>query len=388
MRIRNGGFFDTITGDIVPGKDIFVDKEVISDIREAEGNLDKDDLDLSEYFLFPGFVDAHNHLCFDIGDEVNQIAEPLGYQSLVAAKNARKAISSGVTLLRDAGEKEFVDLSLKRGINAGLILGPRLLVAGPGLMRTGGHMWFMGYEIDGEAEAQKGVRIHLKANVDYIKIFVSGGATSHYTDILTPELSKKEIEAIIGEAHMAGKKVGAHTHGGPAATWAIESGVDAIEHGCFLTEEQLQLMVKHGTFLVSTIGVQRAIRDHEANPEFFKAKAGRAYENHLDVVRRAIDLGIKIAVGNDTNHGCIVEEIEFLVKAGMPVSEAIKAATIGGATLCSLDSITGSIEIGKYADLIAFKADPLKDTSVLKSVEWVLKSGEVCKNPNGLLLRF
>lgn len=383
MKVRCGHLFDTSLGKFLENVDITVEKGKIVSVSEADNS--PVDEDMSNCFVLPGFADSHTHLCFDVGDEVKQIGEAAGYQALVAAKNARKAILSGVTTLRDAGEKDYVDFSVKRGIEEGLIPGPRMIAAGPGIMRTGGHMWFMGEEADGEAEVMKGVRRQLRSGVDYIKIFVSGGATSHFTGTVTPEMTKKEIETIIYEAHTAGKKVGAHTHGGDAATWAIEAGVDAIEHGCFLTEEQLLLMKKHKTVLVLTSGIQRAIRDCETNSDFMREKAGGAYDNYLSVIKRAAELGIEMAAGTDTNHGNIAEEALFLSNAGVSFAEAVKVLTINGARLCSLDTLTGSIEAGKYADMTVFEENPTNNISVLYNPSWVFKEGKIIKTPAGIV---
>ncbi len=384
MKIRCGAIFDPLAGDVKRGGDIFINEGKIEKITDIEGEAGREDLDLSGLYVLPGFVDAHNHLCFDVGDEVRQIGEHLGYQALVAAKNARAALRSGVTTLRDAGEREYVDFAVKRGIEEGLVPGPRLLAAGPSIMRTGGHMWFMGEESDGEAEVRKTVRRQLKAGVDFVKIFISGGATSQRTGTVTPEMTREEIAAIIYEAHTAGKKVGAHTHGGDAATWAVAAGVDAVEHGCFLTEEQLVMMKERGTWLVVTSGIQRAIRDCEENSSFVREKAGGAYANYLTVVKRAVELGLNIAVGNDTNHGCLAEEIVFLGKAGMTRRAALFAATLGGARLCGLEAEIGTLDAGKEADLIAFEHDPLTASYEKLFPAWVIKSGRVMKSPAGI----
>lgn len=385
MKIRCGAYFDVIKKKKVNEADLIIENGKIADISPVKGSLNAKDLDLSREMLLPGFIDAHNHLCFDVGDEVKQTNEALGYQALVGAKNARLAVNSGVTTLRDAGEKDYVDFSVKRAIIEGLIAGPRLVVAGPGLMRTGGHMWFMGREADGESEIRKEVRKQLRAGVDYVKIFVSGGATSHYTDVLTPEMTQREIEVAVEEAHMAGRSIGAHTHGGLAATWAIEAGIDAIEHGCFLNDEQISKMRERGTFLVSTSGIQRAIRDCTDNPIFMRQKAEKSFSIYQKTIGTAIRQGVCIAIGNDTNHGCIAEEIEFLIKAGSCVEDALASATITGAVLCGLDDITGSIDIGKEADIVAVRADPMKQIETVQNPSWVIKSGQILKSPRGIV---
>lgn len=382
MKIRCRAFFDVFEKQLIENAVIVVENGKICGIGTAKGfSAKEEDLNFPNKFILPGFVDAHNHLCFDVGDEVEQIGESLAYQALVGAKNARIAINSGVTLQRDAGEKGYTDFALKRAIMEGKIPGPRLYVAGPSLMRTGGHMWYMGEEVDGEDEVRKGVRRQLRSGVDFIKLFVSGGATSQHTGTLTPEMTKREIEVVIEEAHAAGKRVGAHTHGGIAATWAIEAGVDAVEHGCFFTEVQLNAMRDRGTYLVSTSGIQRAIRDFESNSSFMRSKAGVAYANYHNIIGKAIAMGLRIAIGNDTNHGCIAEEIEFLVKSGASVEDAICSATIVGTTLCERESITGSIEVGKEADLIVFDENPLEKIEVLRNPCWVFRAGNIMKSP-------
>ncbi|MEG1602394.1 MAG: amidohydrolase family protein [Cloacibacillus sp.] len=384
LKIKCGAVADLVSGKDEKNVDIYIQDGKIEKISKNTSEKAENEIDLSEYYIIPGFVDAHNHLCFDVGDEVKQIGEALGYQALIAAKNARIAISSGVTTLRDAGERGYVDFCVKRGVDEGLIPGPRLLAAGPGLMRTGGHMWFMGEEADGESEVRKAVRGQLKAGADFIKIFVSGGATSQRTGSVTPEMTREEIETAIYEAHAAGKKAGAHTHGGIAATWAIKAGVDAIEHGCFLTEEQMLLMKDNGTFLVVTSGIQRAIAECPENSPFMREKAAAAYANYLTVIKRAVQLGLRMALGNDTNHGCIAEEIAFVERAGMSRREALLAATRYGADLCGLESLTGTIEPGKEADLIAFASNPLTADIRELTPQWVIRSGKTLKTPHGI----
>ena len=157
-----------------------------------------------------------------------------------------------------------------------------------------------------------------------------------------------------------------------------------MEHGCFLTEEQLLMMRECGTWLVVTSGIQRAIRDCAGNSAFMREKAGAAYANYLSVVRRAVELGINLAVGNDTNHGCIAEEIAFLEKAGMERRAALLAATLGGASLCGIEEEIGTLDIGKEADLIAFERDPLTAAPRELVPAWVIRSGKVMKNPVGV----
>lgn len=381
FKIKCGMLLDPLSGTTKTDCELWIeDGKIIKQTQNSMTNADKE-IDLSKCCILPGFVDAHNHLCFDIGDEVRQISEPLSYQALKAAKNAKIAINSGVTTLRDAGERSYVDFSVKRGIIEGLIPGPRLIVAGPGVMRTGGHMWYMGEEADGKDDVRKKIRRQLKAGVDFIKIFISGGATSQRTESTTPEMTQEEIDVAIYEAHTVGMSVGAHTHGGLAATWAIEAKVDSIEHGCFLTEDQLVRMKQQDIFLVVTSGVQRAISECKENSDFIREKARVAYENYINVVKRAIDLGLRLAIGNDTNHGCIAEEIVFLEKAGLSRLDALRIATYGGATLCGLDKTIGSLDVGKEADIIAFGSDPLTCNMKQLSPQWVFRSGTLLKTP-------
>lgn len=383
-KIRCGEMIDLVSGKRRQNVDLWLINGKIGKISEKIGRAAEEEIDLSRFYVIPGFVDAHNHLCLRVGGEAAPMMEALAYQVLLAVKHARFALLSGVTTLRDAGERGYVDLFVRRGIEEGIIPGPRLLVAGPGFLQSCGRLWFMGREAGGHIEVRKTVRKQLKAGIDFIRIFVSGAGAAFSAEKTVPGSSREEIEAAVYEARAAGRNIGVQTHGGEAATWAIEAGVDAVEHGCFLTEEQLLMMRECGTWLVVTSGIQRAIRDCAGNSAFMREKAGVAYANYLSVVRRAVELGISLAVGNDTNHGCIAEEIAFLERAGMERRAALLAATLGGASLCGIEEEIGTLDIGKEADLIAFERDPLTAAPRELVPAWVIRSGKVMKNPVGV----
>lgn len=337
--------------------------------------------DLSELTVLPGLVDCHEHLGLDIGDEEAQSREPLEYIAAKAAGNARRILMAGITTVRDVGEKDLIGVSLRRAIEDGIIPGPRMLVAGRNIVRTGGHGWFLGVEADGADGLRAAVRTEVARGADLIKTMATGGVSTFGSDALAPEFTEREIQALVDEAHTRGRKVAAHAHGGPGLRAAIIAGADSIEHGTFLTEEDAELMVKHGTYLVVTTGVVDEIVSRSDVPEFMKAKLADADQGLRSMLARVRGMGLNIVLGTDLNHGRLFVEMRALVEAGYEPIEAIQAGTKHGARLCGLGDDLGTIETGKFADLIAVRGDPLQDIEALASVGFVMQSGRVATAP-------
>lgn len=378
--IKCGKLITTVDNEILNnGYIVIEDKKIIA----VETNpISTDDytsvLDFSNYTVMPGIIDCHDHLGIDLGDEVAQSKESLGYTAIKGVCTAKNVLKAGITTLRDVGEQGFLDTCWKRAIEEELILGPRILISGQFICRTGGHGWFFGQpEADGVDEIRKAVRRQIKAGVDLIKVMITGGMSTPGSDPLVAEYTKEEIATVIEEAHRANKKVAAHAHGGEGITWGIEAGIDSIEHGIFLTEEQIQMMVKKGTFLVATTGLAKALMNDPSMPEFYRNKIKKTIEKSVQTLKLARKHGVKIAMGGDTHHAHPEEELITLIEAGYTHIEAIKAATINGAELCGIDDMTGSIEVGKVADIIAIDGDPLKDIRNLKNVKHVIKEGQL-----------
>lgn len=334
-------------------------------------------IDLSAYTVIPGMIDCHEHLILDMGDEAAQCNQPDAWLTITAVENARKILHAGITTMRDVGEKNFIDVEMKRAINTGLIPGPRLLISGQPIIRTGGHAHFLGRETDGVSDMRRAVREQLKQGVDLIKIMVSGGMSTKGSRPDSQEFSTEEILACIDEAHRAGRTVCAHIHGGPGLRVAVEAGVDTVEHGVMLTKEDVKLMAERGTWLVITHGVGLAAASDPATPPFYREKIMRVLEGSLAVRRWAKEYGVKVAVGNDTNHCRMDMEMNALLEAGWSPMEALQALTLRGAELCGLAQDLGTLEPGKLADMVALEGDPLVDPSALRQVRFVMKEGNV-----------
>lgn len=336
-------------------------------------------VDWSSYVVIPGMIDAHDHLSIDLGDEEAQSKESTTTHVLRSVRNAKRILHAGITTLRDVGARGYIDVDLRDAIARGELDGPRLVVSGQFITRTGGHAWYFGDEVDGPDEVRKAVRKQAKHRVDLIKMMVTGGMGTPNSDPTSPGFSRDEIAAGIDEAHALGYKVAAHIHGGPAARWAVESGLDTLEHGIYCTEDDLRAMADHGTYLIVTYGlIDEALRAPHV-PVFFKEKARTAQASYDRVLRSAVELGVKIAVGGDTYHADMPDELRALVKAGMSPLEAITAATRNGAEACGILTQTGTIETGKDADLVALGSDPRRDIGAVGDVRGVMKRGAVVR---------
>jgi imidazolonepropionase-like amidohydrolase len=334
-------------------------------------------VDLTSFAVMPGLVDAHDHFGIDMGDGETAAMQDPQWRTLKGVKNARAMLASGITTLRNAGEMHNLGLHIRRAIEAGWIEGPRTVLSGVPISSTGGHGWFLGLEADGADEVRKAVRTNLKAGTEMIKMIVTGGATTPGADLNHPCFGELEIRAAVEETHLAGKRIGVHCYGGPAATWAIEAGVDSIEHGTYLTDEQLDLMARLGTFLVVTSSVMRAAAESTSVAAFMRERFRRVSEDYVVLIRRARTHKVRVAVGCDTHHASIAEEVETLIAAGFTAVEALTVATRGGAEQCGMDRQVGSLVPGKLADFIAVEGDLEADpTLALRQVRHVFKNGQ------------
>lgn len=334
-------------------------------------------IDACNYTVLPGLVDAHDHLGIDPGDEHAQAIEPDAWTTIKATCNARQALASGITTIRDVGEKNHLDVIWREALNQGKMIGPRLLIAGKVITITGGHAWYLGTEVDSVENIKRAIRNEAKEGVDLIKMMVTGGAGTKGTEPMTPAFTEEEIRAAVDEASRLGLPVAVHAYGGPAAHAAIEAGVHSVEHGAFLTHEDLDLMARKGTFLVVTYGVIKMAATSPAVPNFMREKCARIVEVYMDTLRAAKAAGVQVAVGTDGNHGRLLEEIQALHEAGFSPMEAILAASAVGAAVCKLENEIGTVEPGKAADLIVVTGNPLEDISALGRVRLVIHNGQV-----------
>jgi len=323
----------------------------------------------------PGLIDAHEHLGIDLGDEEGQLDQPIEYTVARCVRTARVIISAGITTIRDCGERGAVGPTMRRAIEDGIVPGPRILAAGRNICRTGGHGWKMGLEADGPDGLRAAVRLLCREGSDVIKIMASGGISTAGSTVMAPEFTDEEFHAVIDEAHRRGRRVAAHGHGGPGVAAAVRAGVDSIEHGLFLTDEDVALMAARGAYLVVTAGSFYVIRDNPDVPRFQKDKVGDAIETHRAMLGRTRGTGLRIAVGTDECHGRLWFEMQLLHEIGYEPMEAILAATSSGADLLGVGDRVGTLQPGKLADVIAIPGDPLADLTLIQRVGAVLKGG-------------
>lgn len=351
-------------------------------------------------FLMPGMVDCHVHITGTGNpDPLQSMKTSVPYSVIQASIHAKNTIEAGITAIRDAGTGFLVDVSLKKAINDGLVLGPRMQVACHSLSITGGHgdtrngwppeIEFKGrLVVDSPDEARRAAREQLRDGADHLKLHATGGVMSEGDVPTARGLTVEEMRAAIEEAHNLGKKVMAHAQGSTGIKNAIIAGISSIEHGFYLTDEIIELMLKHDVFLVPTLSAVHHIveRGTEAGiPEYGVRKAREAQKAHIESFRKAYKAGVKIAMGTDSAtpfnfHGKNAIELELMVNAGMKPIDALKAATRMGAELMGWDDRMGQVKEGYWADLILVDGDPLTDIAVLQDIskiKSVIKDGNV-----------
>jgi imidazolonepropionase-like amidohydrolase len=399
--VRCGKLLDVHSGQLLSDQIVLFDQAglITSVTASASAKLPQGiiPVDLSGATCLPGLIDVHTHLT---SDPASNGYEGLGIsvprEAITGAKNARLTVRAGFTTVRNVGAGGFSDVALRDGINAGDVEGPRMFVSGPPLGITGGHCDnnLLPYEFhyseigvaDGPWAARAKVREVVKYGADVIKVCASGGVLSKGDLPGTPQYSLEELQAIATEAHKLGRKVAAHAHGTQSIKDAINAGIDSIEHSSLIDDEGIALAKQHGTYLVFDIYNDDFILSEGAKagmlPESIEKekKIGRLQRENF---RHAFQSGAKIAFGTDAGvypHGDNARQFSKMVEWGMKPIDAIQSATISAADLIGIPDKIGSLEPGRYADLIAVNGDPLSDVKVLESVKFVLKGGTVVKN--------
>lgn len=376
---------------------ILVDGERITAIgsrSEVDIPAGTEIVDAKGKWLIPGMMNMHVHLGLILPGKMQaQLAhETEAEVALRMAANAEQVLQAGVTTVRLPGEHRYGDIAVKKSINKGESHGPRIFTAGEAVVITGGHGSEAGIiYADGPGELVKAVRKQISLGADWIKILISGGIATDGGAIAEALMTPEEINAVVDAAHRFGVKVAAHS-GSPAATSvAIDAGIDSIEHGYMLDRPVLKKMARAGTWLVPTIVVSQPATQlfFEAigSPQWYLERRNSVGKIHWESLRTAIDEDVNIALGtdqlpNEPNDGttATVREAEYYVEAGMTPLRALRAATIEPAKMLGADDDIGSLEVGKYADIVAVSADPVADISALRSITMVMKGGTIYRN--------
>ena len=363
-------------------------------------------IDLGDATLSPGFIDAHTHLSYPYGTDyreetLNDLQQTIPEKTLRATENVRKTLMAGITTTRDVGSSDFMDVGLRNAIRAGIIPGPRMLVAVHSIGATGGHcdgqagftFGLFGREsgpedgvINGPEQARRAVRLNVKYGADVIKTCATGGVLSLTDDIDTPQLTQDELNAIVDEAHALRRKTAAHAHGAEGAKRAIRAGIDSIEHGTFLDDEALDMMKARGTVYIPTLMALEGGREKLGKgmyPPAVEAKMRAAIEAIDQTVKKAMAKGVRIGMGTDAAvypHGRNTEEFHHLADLGMSPIDALRAGTSVDAELLGLQNRIGTLEPGKLADVIAMPGDPAGSIRQTERVFFVMKEGVIYRN--------
>ena len=397
--IHAGKLLDVKTGNTLSDLAIVIEGDKIlsvGPISSAKLMGNEQRIELGNATVLPGLIDAHTHLTFDPQFGYESLGISVPREALIGAKNARVTLEAGITTVRNVGADGYADVALRDAINAGDVTGPRMLASGPPLGITGGHCdnnllpaeyHAVGDGVaDGVPQVQHKVRENVKYGADLIKVCATGGVLSKGDDPNASQYTLEEMKAIVADAHRLGRKVAAHAHGAQGVIWASEAGVDSVEHGHLMNDEAIAALKKNGTYLVPTLYLIDWQREHaaEANlPSFLKPKMELVSQSAKTNARKAFAAGVKIGMGTDAAvypHGLNAHELAVYVQLGMTPLQAIRTATINDADLLGWKDKVGTLEPGKWADIIAVDGDPLQDITTLQRVKFVMKGGEVIKN--------
>lgn len=403
--IYAGQLIDGTGAEPERNKTIVVDEGRITAIVDGFQEATADDvvIDRREGTVMPGFIDMHTHLTSQLapGSYMHKFTKSGPDVTLDAVNFAGKTLMAGFTTVRDLGDSYNASIALRDAIKAGKVDGPRIFTAGKSIATTGGHADPTNGAkedlypsptpadgvVDGPYDARKAVRARYQDTADLIKLTVTGGVLSVAKSGQNPQFMQDELNEIVTTARDYEMKVTVHAHGKEGMLRAIEAGVDSIEHGTYMDAEVMEAMKAKGVYYIPTITAGKSVAERAKIdgffPELVRPKAAAIGPKIQGTFAEAYKAGVNIAFGTDAgvfDHGENYREFVYMVEAGMPALEAIKAATHEAATLLGTIDDFGTLTVGKRADIVAVSADPLADIAVLADIDFVMKDGQVYKN--------
>lgn len=406
--VKNGTLIDGNGGEPVADAAVLIEDNKIKavgrleDLPQTDGEVNV--VDAEGGFILPGFIDTHVHVMLRVSDIRTTLETPFSIKFFETVHHLKDTLEAGITSVRDAG---YTDVGVKEAVERGLVVGPRMQVSITPLTITGGHSdsWMRsGIDItdlayptmplgkcDGPEEVTKKVREILRAGADIIKVHATGGVMSPTDHPEFTQFSQEELEIIVREAkYRKGIKVMAHAQGAEGIKNAVRAGIHSIEHGIYLDDEAIELMVEHGTYLVPTLLAPVSVLEMAENsndiPGYALQKAKESVEVHRESIARAHKAGVKIAMGTDAGvmaHGTNLRELGLMCDIGMTPMESIVASTKVAAECMGWEDKVGTLETGKFADLVIVKKDPLADIRILEdksSFLTIMKDGKDIKN--------
>lgn len=339
--------------------------------------------------IIPGLIDAHVHVCWNGRESILELLHrDRDLILLEAVEIVHRILKTGTTTVRDIGGHDYVEMSLRQAINSGFIPGPRMRVSGKVIAMTGGHGYFIAREADGPEELRKAAREQLRRGADTVKLMATGGAATPGQDVMAGQLTVEEMAAAVEAAHALGRTAAAHCHGTGGIKNSILAGIDSIEHGTYLDEETADMMVERGTALVLTLGVANpdpakvppnAVEEAKRLTPIFEKLLARARES-IQIARRK---GVFLGSGSDAGGNALAphdfsmaQELDLLVGSGIPPLEALTIVTKNNAEILRWDKEIGTLEPGKWADMVILDANPLDNIANVRKVGQVYKGGQ------------